>query len=75
MLVPSRPLPTLGARARVAHFGGGFEAATVIAVREEGRRLEVRCEGGEVLEFALSPATARFVVAGSSHGARLELLD
>lgn len=68
-------MPSLGTRARVAHFGGGFEAATVIAVHAEGRRLEVRCEGGEVLEFALSPATARFVAAGSSHGARLELLD
>jgi hypothetical protein len=68
-------MPRIGARARVAHFGGGFEVATVIAVREEGRRLDVRCEGGELLEFALSPATARFVAAGSSHGARLELLD
>ena len=29
---------------------------------------------GSMLEFALSPATARFVAAGSSHGARLELL-
>ncbi|HEY7952433.1 MAG TPA: hypothetical protein VID70_05545 [Solirubrobacteraceae bacterium] len=67
-------MPRIGARARVAHFGGSFEAATVIGVHDEGRRLEVRCEGGEELEFALSPATARFVAAGSSHGARLELL-
>lgn len=74
MLGPSRPMPKLGGRARVAHFGGGFEAATVTAVRDEGRSVEVRCEGGETLEFALSPATARFVAAGSSHGARLELL-
>jgi hypothetical protein len=59
----------------VAHFGGGFEAATVVRVHDEGRRLGVRCEGGEEVEFALSPATARFVAAGSSHGARLELLD
>ena len=36
--------------------------------------LDVRCEGGETLQFALSPATARFLAAGSSHGARLELL-
>jgi hypothetical protein len=68
-------MPRVGARARVAHFGGSFEAAVVVVVRDEGRRLEVRCEGGEQLEFALSPATARFVAAGSSHGARLELLD
>jgi hypothetical protein len=68
-------MPRVGARARVALFGGGFEAATVIGVHEEGRRLDVRCEGGDELEFALSPATARFVLSGSSHGARLELLD
>jgi hypothetical protein len=46
----------------------------VLAVREEGRRLEVRCAGGEVLEFVLSPATARFVSAAGAHGPRLELL-
>jgi hypothetical protein len=68
-------MPTVGARARVAHFGGGFEAATVIVVDDEGRRLEVRCEGGEVLAFVLSPATARFVSAEDSHGPRLELFD
>jgi hypothetical protein len=73
-LGPSRPVPRVGARARVAHFGGGFEAAVVVAVHEEGRRLDVRCEGGETLQFALSPATARFLASGSSHGARLELL-
>jgi hypothetical protein len=75
LLGPSRPFPRLGARARVAHFGGGFESAIVVAVHDDGRRLEVRCEDGEVLEFALNPATARFIAAGSSHGARLELLD
>ena len=74
MLGPSRPLPRVGASARIAHFGGGFERGTVLAVREQGRRLEVRAEGGEVLEFVLSPATARFVSAGSAHGPRLELL-
>ncbi len=74
MLGPSRPLPRVGAKARIAHFGGDFERATVLAVHEEGRRLEVRCEGGEVLEFVLSPATARFVSAASVHGPRLELL-
>ncbi len=74
MLGPSRPLPRIGARARIAHFGGGFEPGTVIAVREQGRRLDVRAEGGEVLEFVLSPATARFVSAGSAQGPRLELL-
>lgn len=74
MLAPSRPLPRVGAPARVAHFGGGFEAGTVIAVHEQGRRVEVRVESGEVLEFVLSPATARFVSASSGQGPRLELL-
>jgi CTP:molybdopterin cytidylyltransferase MocA len=73
MLGPSRRVPTVGARARIAHFGGGFEQGIVVAVHEEGRRLEVRCEE-ETLEFVLNPATARFVSAGSSHGPRLELL-
>jgi hypothetical protein len=75
MLGPSRPVPRIGARARIAHFGGGFEQSTVIAVHEEGRRVEVRGEGGEVQAFVLSPATARFIAAGNSHGPRLELLD
>ncbi|HEV2998568.1 MAG TPA: hypothetical protein VGX16_05630 [Solirubrobacteraceae bacterium] len=75
MLGPSRPLPRPGARARVIHFGGGAEPATVLAVHEEGRRIQVRSEAGETLEFLLSPATARFVAAGLPHGPRLELLD
>jgi hypothetical protein len=75
MLGPSRPVPRVGAAARIAHFGGGFERGTVIAVREQGHRLDVRAEGGELLEFVLSPATARFVSAGSAHGPRLELLS
>ena len=75
MLGPSRPLPRVGASARIAHFGGGFELGTVLAIHEEGRRLEVKGEGGEVLEFVLNPATARFVSAASASGPRLELLD
>ena len=64
----------MGSQARIAHFGGGFELGTVLAVHDEGRRLEVRGEAGDVLEFVLSPATARFVSADSAHGPRLELL-
>jgi hypothetical protein len=71
---PSRRLPTIGAQVRIAHFGGGFEEGILVAVHEEGRRLEVRCEGGEISEFVLSPSTARFVSAASPHGPRLELL-
>jgi hypothetical protein len=50
------------------------EHATVLAVYEEGRRLEVRGEGGAVVEFVLSRATARFVAAGGGRGPRLELM-
>ena len=46
----------------------------MLAVHDDGRRLEVRDEAGEVLEFVLSPATARFVSSGGAHGPRLELL-
>ena len=74
MLGPSRPVPRVGARARIAHFGGGFERGTVLAVHEDGRRLEVRGEGGDVHVFVLSPASARFVSAASGQGPRLELL-
>ena len=73
-MLPSRPVPHVGAPARIVHFGGGFEAGVVLAVHDEGRRLQVRGEDGEVLEFVLSPATARFVSAASAHGPRLELL-
>jgi hypothetical protein len=73
-VLPSRPLPRAGTRARIAHFGGGLEPAIVVAVLEDGRRLQVRGEDGAVLEFVLSPATARFVSAAGPHGPRLELL-
>jgi len=75
VLGPTRQPPRIGAPARIAHFGGGFERGTVVAIRDEGRLLEVRGEGGELLEFVLSPATARFVSAQSAHGPRLELLS
>jgi hypothetical protein len=74
VLGPSRPVPRVGSIARIAHFGGGFERGTVTAVREQGRLLDVRSEGGELLEFVLSPATARFVSTERAHGPRLELL-
>jgi hypothetical protein len=73
MLGPSRPLPRAGALVRVVHFGGERERGTILAVEEEGRRLRVRGEVGEVYDFVLSPATARFVSAGSAQGPRLEL--
>jgi hypothetical protein len=74
VLGPSRPLPRVGARARILHFGGAREDGVVLAVGEDGRRLQVRDEAGAVLEFTLNAATARFVSAASAHGPRLELL-
>ena len=75
MLGPSRPFPRVGARVRIAHFGGDFERGTIVAVHDHGRRVGVRGEAGERHEFVLSPATARFVSAHSAQGPRLELLD
>jgi hypothetical protein len=74
VLRPTRPYPRVGAPARICHFGGSYEQATITAVLEEGRRLHVRGESGETLEFLLNAATARFLAAGSAQGARLEIL-
>jgi hypothetical protein len=74
MLGPSRPLPCVGARARIKHFGGLVESGVVLAVEDDGRRLSVRGEDGELHEFVLSQKSARFVSAGDAHGPRLELL-
>jgi hypothetical protein len=46
----------------------------VVGVYDEGRRLEVRGESGETLQFVLSRSTAKFVVPGSAGTERLELL-
>lgn len=74
MLGPTRPLPRVGAPTRVMHFGGLVERGTVLAVEDDGRRLSVRGEDGEVHEFVLSPKSARFVSAENAHGPRLELV-
>ena len=75
MPVPSRPMPRVGARARIVHFGGSVEQARVTAVLEEGRVLVVSGEHGETLRFELNRASARFLAAGAAGGPRLELLD
>jgi hypothetical protein len=74
MLGPSRPLPFVGASARIKHFGGGVERGTVMAVHDDGARVSVEGEDGELHEFVLNRASARFVSAGDAYGARLELL-
>jgi hypothetical protein len=68
-------MPRVGCKARIAHFGGERESGTVVAVRDDGRHIDVRTQDGQVLQFVLSPATARFVSASSGQGPRLELLD
>lgn len=75
MPLPSRPLPRVGAAARIKHFGGDSETGTVVAVRDDGRSVRVRGEDGTEHEFVLSAKTARFVASDDPHGPRLELLD
>jgi hypothetical protein len=67
-------MPVIGAPARICHFGGQFEPGVIVAVLEEGRRLQVRGDSGATQEFVLNAASARFIEAGSAQGARLELL-
>lgn len=62
-----------GQLAQIAYFGGERVSARVLAVHEDGRRLEVRADSGEMLEFSLNAATAKFVQNGDPHGARLVL--
>lgn len=73
MLRPTRPVPTVGAQARVRHFGGAGEPAVVTAVLQGGRLVQVRTEAGETMQFTLSTATAAFTT--SVGGPRLELVD
>jgi hypothetical protein len=74
MLGPTRPLPHVGASARIKHFGGAVERGTVLAIHDDGTRVSVQGEDGEQYEFVLSRANARFVSAADAHGPRLELL-
>jgi hypothetical protein len=67
-------MPRVGARARIAHFGGLSEDCVVVRVHDDGRRLEVRDEAGASQQFVLNPATARFVSSSGARGPRLELL-
>ena len=46
----------------------------IVAVEEDGRLLRVRSETGELLEFQLNRASARFLQTGAGSGPRLELL-
>jgi hypothetical protein len=73
MLRPTKPLPRIGARAAIRHFGGQEEAVTVIAVRDDGRVVEVEDAAGTRHSFSLRRATAAFVLTGEQHAPRLLL--
>jgi hypothetical protein len=65
-----RRTPRVGDRVCIVHLAA-WEDGTVLAVHDDGRRVEVRGEGeGVTHEFVLSRATARFV-SGGSYGPRL----
>jgi hypothetical protein len=65
-----RRTPRVGDRVCIVHLAA-WEDGIVIAVHDDGRRVEVRGEEeGVAHEFVLSRATARFV-SGGSHGPRL----
>ena len=48
---------------------------TVEEVSDDGRRLTVVTDEGEVMEFALSPAKGYFTAGGTQSGARLSFED
>jgi hypothetical protein len=58
---------------RILHFGGSAQPAVIVAVHEQGRRLIVRGDDGQQLEFVLSRSSARYVSAAGAHGPRLQL--
>jgi len=64
----TRPTPHVGDRVSVMHLAAR-EPATIVAVHDDGRRVEVCGDhGGPTVEFTLSRSTARFT---SAHGLRL----
>ncbi|MHB2000036.1 MAG: hypothetical protein ACYCSI_07615 [Solirubrobacteraceae bacterium] len=71
MLGPTRPLPTIGSRVRVTHFGGEAQHGVVIAVHDGGRRLQISLAGDASAEFVLRQATAKFVRVGGDDSLRV----
>jgi hypothetical protein len=63
-------MPMIGGSVRV-NFLGSTVRGTVRSVADDGRRLLVATEDGEVLTFALNRATATFTADGHQTGARL----
>jgi hypothetical protein len=71
---PQRRQPTVGTRVTVALLAHRV-AGCVEEVAENGRRLTVVTDEGEVMQFALSPAKGYFTVGGTQSGARLSFDD
>lgn len=67
----TRPIPRVGDDVFIVHLAA-MEPATIVAIHDEGRRVEVLGDEGETpLEFVLRRSTARFT---SRHGLRLRWL-
>jgi hypothetical protein len=71
-LKPSRPLPELGAPARIWHFSGESEPVSIVELREQGRSVVVARVDGSRREFTLRRVSARFIERGQQHSPRLE---
>ena len=71
-LRPSRPLPVVGAAARIWHFSGESEPVTIVEVHDDGRTVAVVSADGSRREFTLRRVSARFIERGQQHSPRLE---
>lgn len=69
-----RRQPRAGTNVTVALLGRRVRG-TVEEVADGGRRLTVLTEEGDLMDFALSPATGYFTGGGSQSGARLSFDD
>lgn len=71
-LRPSRPLPVVGAPARIRHFSGESEPVTIVATEDDGRTIAVVSADGTRHEFTLRRVSARFIKRGEQHSPHLE---
>jgi hypothetical protein len=69
-----RRAPVVGAPVTVSFLAARVRG-TVEEVLDEGRRVMVLTDEGELIEFALSPVTGIFVRDGNQTGARLSFDD
>jgi hypothetical protein len=69
-----RRQPRVGTAVTIAQLGRRVRGS-VEEVHDDGRRLTVLTEDGELMEFALSQATGYFTGGGTQSGARLSFED